>query len=214
METTVGKTKAATDFGGEPVTWSVLLEAYRIGPKENWSALLLARLGPWLTVARKQLRAVPPYLDQDDVAPLQRPRPVPRFHLDQDDVAQQLVVEVLQIASRWRPVCEDRWIPRRLVERAARKVLKSLLAERLDQTVELETNLEAAELAEPELVIGTPLGKASADDLRVIYRASVLGVRIEDLAAEAYVTPKQMQRRLKSTRARVRAAAASGAKNR
>ena len=195
METTVGKTKAATDFGGEPVTWSVLLEAYRIGPKENWSALLLARLGPWLTVARKQLRAVPPYLDQDDVA-------------------QQLVVEVLQIASRWRPVCEDRWIPRRLVERAARKVLKSLLAERLDQTVELETNLEAAELAEPELVIGTPLGKASADDLRVIYRASVLGVRIEDLAAEAYVTPKQMQRRLKSTRARVRAAAASEAKNR
>jgi hypothetical protein len=195
VETSVGKTKAATDFGGEPVTWSVLLEAYRVGPKEKWSAVLLARLGPWLTVARKQLRAVPPYLDQDDVA-------------------QQLIVEVLQIASRWRPVCEDRWIPRRLVERAARKVLKSLLAERLDQTVELDTNLEAAELAEPALVIGTPLGKASADDLRVIYRASVLGVRIEDLAAEADVTPKQMQRRLKSTRARVRAAAASGAKNR
>jgi hypothetical protein len=188
METNAAETVPSSDLGGVPVTWTGLLEAYRVGPKVNWSALLVARLGPWLSAARQQLHAVPPYLDREDVA-------------------QQLVVEVLQIASRWRPVCEDRWIPRRLVERAARKVLKELLAEKLDQTVELNLDLEAADLAEPDLVVDTPIGKASLSDLRVIYRASVIGEPIELLAAEAGVTPKQMRRRLKSARARARAAA-------
>ena len=187
METNAAETMAATESGGVPATWAGLLEAYQTGPKQKWSALLIERLGPWLTAARQQLHAVPPYLDQDDVA-------------------QELVLEVLRIASRWRPVCEDRWIPRRLVERAARKVLKSLLAERLDRTVELGVDLEAAERAEPELVIDTPIGKASVADLRVIYRASVIGEPIEVLADEAGVTPKQMRRRLKSARARARAA--------
>jgi hypothetical protein len=187
METNAAETRAATDSGGVPATWAGLLEAYQMGPKQKWSALLVERLGPWLTAARQQLHAVPPYLDQDDVS-------------------QELTFEVLRIASRWRPVCEDRWIPRRLVERAARKLLKSLLAEKLDRAVELGIDLEAAERAEPELVIDTPIGNAAVADLRVIYRASVIGEPIEVLAAEAGVTPKQMRRRLKSARARARAA--------
>jgi hypothetical protein len=186
METNAAETMAAADSGGVPLTWAGLLEAYRMGPKQKWSALLIDRLGPWLTAARQQMHAVPPYLDQADLA-------------------QELVFEVLRIASRWRPVCEDRWIPRRLVERAARKLLKSLLAEKLDRAVELGADLEAAERAEPELVIDTPLGKASVADVRVIYRASVIGEPIEVLAAEAGLTPKQMRRRLKSARARARA---------
>jgi hypothetical protein len=181
---------AATDDGGGPGSWAGLLEAYRNGPRQKWSTLLIERLGPWLTAARKQLHAVPPYLEQDDVA-------------------QELVLEVLRIASRWRPVCEDHWIPRRLVERAARKILKSLLAERLG-TVELGADLEARESAEPEFVVDTPIGKASVADLRVIYRASVLGEPIEILADEAGVTPKQMRRRLKAARARARAASQAG----
>ena len=188
METNAAETPAGTDTSGAQISWAGLVEAYRMGPKDKWSELLIERLGPWLTAARQQLHAVPPYLDRDDIA-------------------QQLIVEVLQIASRWRPVCEDRWIPRRLVERAARKVLKALLAERLDQTVELNLDLEAAELAEPEMVVDTPIGEASLADLRVIYRASVLGEPIEVLAAEIGVTQEQMRRRLKSARARVRAAA-------
>src|SRR5207245_7796896 len=103
----------------------------------RWPGVLVKRLGPWLTAARRQLHAVPPYLDQEDLA-------------------QELLLEVLRIASRWRPVCEDRWIPRRLVERAARNILKSLLAERLDQVVKLSDDLEASELAEPDLVLETP----------------------------------------------------------
>jgi hypothetical protein len=177
---------AASEEGGVPVTWTCLLEAYRTGTKQKWSPLLIERLGPWLTAARQQLHEVPPYLEQDDVA-------------------QELLLEVLRIASRWRPLCEDHWIPRRLVERAARKVLKSLLAERLG-TVELDADLEAAERAEPELVIDTPIGRASVADLRVIYRAHVLGEPIEVLADEAGLTPKQMRRRLKAARARARAA--------
>ena len=191
METTVEEMpKPDADHTGAPSTWAGLLEAYRIGPKQRWSGLLVERLGPWLTAARRQLHAVPPYLDQDDVA-------------------QQLILEVLQIASRWRPICEDRWIPRRLVERAARKLLKSLLAEQLDQTVELDGELEGRERAEPDLVIDTPIGRASVADLRVIYRANVLGEPIEVLASEAGVTPTQMRRRLKSARARARMSGAT-----
>jgi hypothetical protein len=196
MQTTVEETPTpAIDRGGVPSTWAGLLEAYRIGPKQQWSGLLVERLGPWLTAARRQLHAVPPYLDQDDVA-------------------QQLILEVLQIASRWRPTCEDRWIPRRLVERAARKLLKSLLAEQLDQTVELDGELEGRERAEPDLVIDTPIGRASVADLRVIYRANVLGEPIEVLASEAGVTPTQMRRRLKSARARARMSSPAGGKGR
>jgi hypothetical protein len=188
LKTTDAET-AATDQDGTPVTWAGLLEAFRTGSRQQWSALLIERLGPWLSAARRQLYAAPPYLDQEDVA-------------------QQLILEVLKIASRWQPVCEDRWIPRRLVERAARKLLKSLLAERLDQTVELDVDLEAPELAETELVLDTPVGKASIDDLRLIYRARVIGEPVEVLAAEAGLTPKQMRRRLKSARERARTAAA------
>ena len=196
MQTTVEETPTpAIDRGGVPSTWAGLLEAYRIGPKQQWSGLLVERLGPWLTAARRQLHAVPPYLDQDDVA-------------------QQLILEVLQIASRWRPICEDRWIPRRLVERAARKLLKSLLAEQLDQTVELDGELEGRERAEPDLVIDTPIGRASVADLRVIYRANVLGEPIEVLASEAGVTSTQMRRRLKSARARARMSSPAGGQGR
>lgn len=187
MKDTRSETTAAAEAGDVPDSWKALLEAYREGSRPKWSPLLISRLGPWLVAARQQLHAVPPYLDREDVS-------------------QQLVLEVLSIASRWLPVCEDRWIPRRLVERAARKVLRSLLAEKLDQTFELDFDLAAPESAEPELVIDTPLGKASIADLRVIYRADVLGEPIEALADEAGLTPSQMKRRLKSVRARARAA--------
>jgi hypothetical protein len=193
METNAAATEAATGSGGAPTTWAGLLEAYRTGPKQKWSALLIERLGPWLTAARKQLHAVPPYLDQEDIA-------------------QELILEVLRIASRWRPVCEDRWIPRRLVERAARRLLKSLLAETLDRTVELGEDVRAAESAEPVLAIDTPLGNASVVDLLVIYRANVFGEPIGVLAEEAGVTPKKMRRRLKSARARARSASARAAR--
>jgi len=190
MKDSAAATKAASEQGGVPDSWKALLEAYREGPRAKWSPLLIARLGPWLSAARQQLHAVPPYLDHEDVS-------------------QQLVLEVLSIAARWRPVCEDRWIPRRLVERAARKVMRSLLAERLDQTVELDIDLAAAETAEPELVIDTPLGKASVADLQVIYRADVIGEPLEALADENGLTPNQMRRRLKLLRARARASSDS-----
>jgi hypothetical protein len=190
MKDSAAETMAASEPGGVPDSWKALLEAYREGPRPKWSPLLVARLEPWLGAAGQQLHAVPPYLDREDVS-------------------QQLVLEVLSIASRWRPVCEDRWIPRRLVERAARKVLRSLIAERLDQTVELDFDLAAAETAEPELVIDTPLGKASVADLQVIYRADVIGEPIKALANEAGLKPEQMRRRLKSLRARARASSDS-----
>jgi hypothetical protein len=178
------------DDADAPATWAGLLEAYRTGSRQRWSGLLIERLGPWLSAARRQMHAVPPYLDEEDVT-------------------QELLLEVLRIASRWRPVCEDHWIPRRLVERAARKVVKSLLAERLDK-VELSEDLEAREVAEPDLVLDTPIGKASVADLRLIYRASVIGEPIDRLAGELGLTPKQLKRRLKLAKERARSAAGAG----
>lgn len=172
--------------GEEPTTWSELLAAYRREPKGYWAGLLLQRLGPWLAAAGRQLHAVPPYFDTEDVS-------------------QQLLLEVLRIARRWQPTCEDNWIPRRLVERAGRRVLKSLLREQLDQSVELDPDLPGDSRAEPALVLDTPIGKASVADLRVIYRARVLGEPIERLAERYGLSPSRMQRRLKSALERARA---------
>jgi DNA-directed RNA polymerase specialized sigma24 family protein len=168
-------------------SWSALLAAYQRGPKEEWSGLLLERLGPWLTNARRALVAAPPYLDEEDVA-------------------QQLVVEVLRVAARWRPSCEDCWIPRKLAEYAERRVRESLQRERVRATVELDDELEAPQGAEPELTLDGPIGRASAEDLRLIYRVKVLGEPVTELAREAGITPRQMRQRVAGARKRARAA--------
>src|SRR5712692_1857179 len=178
---------------GTTLSWSALLAAYRLGPKESWSGPLIDRLGPWLTKARRRLIAVPPFLDNEDVA-------------------QQLVVEVLRIAARWRPQCEDRWIPRRLVEAAERRVRMGLARERSTHAVELQDALETSNPSETNLVFDTPVGSASAEDLRVLYRVKVLGEPVAALAHEAGVTPRQMRRRVWSARKRAQASGSTRAK--
>ena len=175
------------------LSWSALLAAYRLGPKDSWSGSLIERLGPWLTKARHRLIAVPPFLDNDDIA-------------------QQLVVEVLRIAARWRPQCEDRWIPRRLVEAAERRVRIGLSRERSNLALELDEALEISNPPEPNLVFDTPLGTASAQDLRVLYRVKVLGEPVAALAREAGITPRQMRRRVWSARKRAQGSGSTGAK--
>jgi len=165
---------------------SELLAAYRRGPKERWSELLLDRLGPWLTSARKTLFTVPGWADSDDVA-------------------QQLVLEVLSIAATWRPHCEDRWIPRKLVEAAARRVRGKLERERETLPGELGLELAAPDDPEPDLAVETPVGKATAADLQVLYRYQVLGERLEAMAKREGVTHGQMRYRLRAARKRARA---------
>jgi len=187
MEPSHSETKLGSTGAPEPeLSWSALLAAYRLGPKERWSGSLLDRLGPWLTKARHRLIAEPPYFDQEDVA-------------------QQLVVEVLRSAARWQPRCEDRWIPRRLVEAAERRVRQTLTRERSNLAVELIEEVPASDPAEPDLLLDTPIGAASAEDLRVLYRVKVLGEPVTALAREAGLTPRQMRRRVSSARTRARA---------
>jgi len=171
------------------LSWSALLAAYRLEPKEQWSGLLLEGLGPWLSNARQALVAVAPYLDDEDVA-------------------QQLALEVLRIAARWQPLCEDNWIPRKLVEDAERRVRKALKRERSrsSRAVELTDEIEAPQLAELDLVFDTPIGKALAADLRLIYRVKVLGEPVAALAEAAGITPRQMRQRVHNARQRARAA--------
>jgi len=187
MEPTSGKTATTTAGSDEQeLSWTALLTAYRVGPKEPWSEVLIERLGPWLTSARKRLIAVPPYIDDEDVS-------------------QQLVFVVLRLAARWRPRCEDRWVPRKLVEAAERRVRVWLSRETAAQADELDEELPATERAEPELVLDTPIGLASVADLRLIYRVKVLGEPIAALALAASITPRQMRRRVQEARKRAQA---------
>jgi hypothetical protein len=187
MEPSSDKTATTTAGPEEPeFSWTALLEAYRLGPKEKWSGPLIERLAPWLAGARQRLFAVPPYLDEEDVA-------------------QQLVFVVLRVASRWQPRCEDRWVPRKLVEAAEGRVRAWLCRERTAQTDELNDDLQASETAEPELMLDTPIGKASVEDLRLIYRVKVLGESVAALAQGAGITPRQMRHRVKEARERARA---------
>lgn len=179
---------------GQAFSWSALLEAYRTGSRNRWSGVLIEGLGPWLTAARRRLVAVPPYYDEEDIA-------------------QQLVLEVLRSAAKWRPRCEDCWIPRKLVEAAERRVRKSLAREKSAPTAELDDQLHASEGAEPAVVLDTPIGRASADDLRLIYRVRVLGEPVVALAKEAGVTPRQMRQRVWAARERARAPIADSGDN-
>jgi hypothetical protein len=178
--------KEASD--GQPaelnLSWADVLLAYRTERTERSAAVLLERLGPWLTNARKSLLEAPPFADREDVA-------------------QELVLEVLSIAVRWQPHCEDRWIPRKLVEAAERKVRRSLRRERGRQTVELDDQLPAARI--PELSLGTPIGRASAADIQFILRFHVLGEPLEVMARALGITPRQMRRRIQKAKERARA---------
>lgn len=167
------------------LSWSDLLLAYRLDRSAAASAALLERLAPWLTNARKVLLEAPPFADAEDVA-------------------QQLSLEVLAKAARWVPVCEDRWIPRKLVEEAERRVRRALRRERNRQHLELDEQLAAPSVDEP-LVLDTPIGRATAADIRLIYRYHVGGERLEDLARHAGVTPRQMRRRIQRAKQRARA---------
>src|SRR5437868_5964948 len=122
------------------LSWSELLSAYRHAPTTEFSSLLIDRLGPWLTNARKTLAEAPPFADAEDVA-------------------QQLVVEVLRLAARWKPVCEDRWIARRLVEAATRRVRRWLRREHQHPTIELDPTVAASGPAPTDLLLDTPVGR-------------------------------------------------------
>jgi len=149
--------------------------------------VLLERLGPWLAVARRHLPARPPYLDAEDVA-------------------QELTLEVLRIAAGWRPHCEDRWVPRRLVERAARHVYKIVLREQFSAAEELNEDTIAGEPSSTDIAFDTPVGKASASELLVLYRFKVLGEPIEKLAHQSGLTTGAVRRLIRRALAHARTA--------
>ena len=150
-----------------------MLEAYRLDPNPATSGELLDRLGPWLTSARQRLLAVPPYLNDEDIA-------------------QQLALEVLRTAGRWWPMCADNWIARRLVEDAERSVRRRLRRERTHLGEELTDEVPAQE-TQPDLLFDTPIGRATAADLQLIYRVRVLGEPVAKLAQMAGVTPRRIR---------------------
>ena len=181
-----GGSVLSAEPAGAVLSWAELLLAYRIGRGERAAAGLLDRLGPWLINARKTLAAASPVLDSDDIA-------------------QELVVRILARASQWEPNCEDRWIPRRLVEPVERTVRQTLRAERQRAAVELEQQLPAPNAEEPALLLETPIGRASATDLQLIFRFEVMGERLEWMAGRAGVTPRRMRQRIDAAKRRARA---------
>jgi DNA-directed RNA polymerase specialized sigma24 family protein len=174
-----------TEPAEDGLSWSKLILAYRLEHSQTAATALVERLGPWLTNARKALLEAPPFADEEDVA-------------------QQLVLEVLAKAVRWQPACEDQWIPRKLVDEAERRVRKRLRRERGRQPLELDDEMPASALGEP-LILDTPIGRASAADLWVIYRYHILGEPLEQMARQAGITRRQMRRRIQLAKQRARA---------
>ena len=174
-----------TERAEQGLSWSDLLLAYRVERSQQAAAALIERLGPWLTNARKSLLEAPPFADEDDIA-------------------QQLVLEALARAAWWQPDCEERWIPRRLVEAAERRVRRALRRERRHQPLELDEQLPSRD-EEEHLIVDTPLGSASAADLQMIFRYHVLGEPLAQMARQACITPRQMRRRIQLAKKRARA---------
>ena len=177
--------QATAQPNSDGLSWSDLLSAYRSNRSQASAAAILERLGPWLTNARRALGDLQPYADAEDIA-------------------QQLVVEVLRKAARWEPRCEEQWIPRQLVEPAERQVRRRLRRESKRQPVELLESVPAP-MADDRLIFDTPIGKASAADLVLIYRYHVAGERLEDMARRAGITPRAMRRRIYLAKERARA---------
>jgi len=126
-------------------------------------------------------------------------------YLEDEDIAQHLALEVLRTAGRWRPGCEDNWIARRLVEDAERSVRRRLRRERTHLSEEL-TDEVPADQTEPELLFDTPIGRATAADLQLIYRVRVLGEPVADMAQKAGVTPRRMRQLVREAIARAASA--------
>lgn len=143
----------AWDREGSPVHrdafWIDVIWAYRRPGGSHWGAVILALVSPVLIPALERFEDVADAVQQDAgdghaYEPVQPRRPVPRIGLerpagsrgmDEEDLAQHVLTEVLEVAASCRLPRPPRWTPHRLTTQAIRNVrrwLRPLAADVLD----------------------------------------------------------------------------------
>ena len=144
--------------------WIDVLWAYRRPGGGHWGAVILDLVSPVLIPALERLEDVADAVEHEAGdgqarALVQAPRGVPRVGLERsagylgvedEDIAQHVLTEVLEVAATCRPPSPPRWTPHRLTTQATRNVRRWL------QPLEADLAEPAAvdEVTSPAAVVG------------------------------------------------------------
>jgi hypothetical protein len=111
----------------EPEVWAAVVRSYRVCTQRLWGPVLLAMIAPHLDAALNRLHPIPA--------------------LNNDDLCQEIVLQVLEIAASSTLPADPRWIPLHLVRRAVRMVARRLGTEQRQRALSLEGLDTSGELA-------------------------------------------------------------------
>ncbi len=188
------------DFNAPPedhdAAWTELLGRYVQGPRQLWAVAVLEAMRVDLLVVLVSLPALPPVITRDDMA-------------------QQLVTEILAAALEGPPN-PARWARHRLLTRATTAVQRWQAAEiqRLSETSDDEwqvSDTSGPALALGELLLEVQAGRLPGKGLALLYRQEVVGESLEELAAEVGISVgafrKRRDRAVAAFRRRLAAAA-------
>jgi DNA-directed RNA polymerase specialized sigma24 family protein len=153
--------------------WTQLIDRYTSGPRQAWAAALLEVMRVDLLAALGALPAMPPAITRDDIA-------------------QQLVTEVLAAAMDG-PTTPARWTRHRLVTRATTSVQRLLVDELRSATDEAELPPQPdgslhVSMQLTELMVDIEAGRLPRKAVAILFRQKVLGESMAELAAEAGIS--------------------------
>lgn len=206
--------------------WATVMAAYRRAGGTPWGAVILELVRPVLIPALERLdgAGLPDEPVADDSQPDPTPTGVPTIGLerpggyallDDEDVAQQVLTELLAIARTCQLPAPTRWAPHRLTTQTVRQVRRWLRSQITSGGA--ATSLDVAEElgdSEPPLAERAVLGALmerglSQGDAELIYRARVLRIPIRALAQSSGLTFDALKRRHSRAREKLRQAAAA-----
>ena len=158
--------------------WTQLIDHYIARPRQAWAAALLEVMRVDLIAALGALPAVPPAITRDDIA-------------------QQLVTEVLAAALEG-PTTPARWTRHRLITRATTSVQRLLVDELRSATDEAELppqpdGSSQVSMQLRELMVDIEAGRMPRKAVAILYRQEVLGESLAELAAEVGISADAMR---------------------
>jgi hypothetical protein len=164
-----------------------VVRRYQEGPRDVWGPVLLEMLAPALVTRARQFKPVPPAICIEDIE-------------------QQLIFELLSLASQESITSGSRWVDQRLVLGAGKKVSRWIRravaqqAESLEQHLELEHSTARPEFDELEDLVG---GQVSRADVHLVYTAKVRGHSLREVALRSGIPYKTLLDRVRRARLRL-----------
>ena len=158
--------------------WTQLIDHYTSGSRQAWAAALLEVMRVDLLAALGALPAMPPAMTRDDIA-------------------QQLVTEVLAAALDG-PTTPARWTRHRLVTRATTSIQRLLVDELRSATDEAELppqpdGSSQVSMQLRELMVDIEAGRVPRKAVEILFRQEVLGESLAELGAEAGISADAMR---------------------